>query len=103
MKRIFVCLLGVMILAGCLCGCSDGAVRNDFVTATPSVTIAPDMLPVPDNGNVNDTDGIIEKPEDNTSRREDNAAASASPKVSASPAPTDTATPTASQSPAPKT
>lgn len=92
MKRIFVCLVGVLVICGCLCGCSMNGTQDEFVTASPVITVAPDMLPKPDNGLVDDTDGLIEDAEERDSeKRDDTAASTATPGTNTSPSPKATA------------
>ncbi len=88
MKRSIVFICTVALLCMVLCGCGSSRDR-DMAQQSPSVTIdlIPDVSPVvsmdPDDGYVQDQDGMIE--EHDTGSQDAGIAPSASPKVSTSP------------------
>lgn len=67
MKRNFVFIVLSLAIAASLCGCADTMVDNGInvtstpaVTSTPVITSRPKASPEINDGQVNDTDGIIE-------------------------------------------
>lgn len=104
MKRILICLLGAMILVGCLCGCGRTDTQDMMVSPAPTMTAVPEILPEPDEGRVNDSNGIIEDGEDkHNDKREERDDSANTTQSSASPSPRTSAAPSASPSASPET
>lgn len=66
MKRNFVFVVLSLVIAASLCGCADTMVDDGIkvtstpaVSSTPVITSMPKVSPKADDGEVNDTDGII--------------------------------------------
>lgn len=99
MKRTLICILSVIILAGCFCGCARNDNQDMIVSPAPTMTAVPEILPKPDEGVVDDTDGIIEDEEDKLNEKRDSGEnAVSTPKASATPKPTASTAPSASPS-----
>ncbi|MBQ3210662.1 MAG: hypothetical protein IJB09_04150 [Oscillospiraceae bacterium] len=109
MKRNLVFIVLSLVIAASLCGCADTMVDDGIkvtstpaVTSTPVITSMPKVSPKADDGDVNDTDGIIgdedreekkdgvsvtNKPSSNVDETE-GAKVNTQPKVSAAPSAT---------------
>ena len=75
MKRTIAILLAAVLLTALLCGCGEMTTPPPTVSATPIPEVTPipeSMMPKPEDGVVNDGDGIIEPSDNGTGNVTDN-------------------------------